>query len=93
MIIVPMRVDREVDVAAAELADRGEIPRHELRELRVDDQHALRADRHGDVAAEPEQHVEIVADLLGADLGGCELLGRDLSERRRAEQRGRETDS
>ena len=54
VVIVPMRVDREVDVLAAELANRGEIARHELRELRVDGQHAVRADGDGDVAAEPE---------------------------------------
>ena len=88
-----MRVDREVDVAAAELADRGEVARHELGKLRVDGQHAVGADGDGDVAAEPEQHVEVVADLLGADLGRRQLLGRDLRERRRAEQRGRKTDS
>ena len=87
VVVVPMRVDREVDVLAAELADRGEIARHELGKLRVDGQHAVRADRDGDVAAEPEQHVEIVADLLGADLGRRELLGRDLRKARRRRRR------
>ena len=54
VVVVPMRVDREVDVLTAELADRGEVARDELGELRVDGQYAVRADGDGDVAAQPE---------------------------------------
>ncbi len=84
MVVVPVRVDREVDVLAADRANRRKVARHELRELRVDRQHTVRADRYGDVAAEPEQHVEVVADLLGADLGRRELLGGYLCKARGA---------
>jgi hypothetical protein len=67
VIEVPMRVDREIDGAAAELADLSLVLRHHLRELIVDDEHAVRADREEDVAADAEQHVEIRRDLLRRD--------------------------
>ena len=74
VIEVPVRVDREVDGAAAELADRRLVLRHHLRKLVVDDQHAVRADRHEDVAADAEQHVEIVGELLRRDRRRSERL-------------------
>jgi hypothetical protein len=67
VIEVPVRVDREVDGPAAELADRRFVLRHHLRELIIDDQHAIRADRRDDVAADAEQHVEALAELLRRD--------------------------
>jgi hypothetical protein len=50
------------------------VLRHHLGELRVDDQRAGVADGQYDVAADAEQHVELVGDLLGPDGGGSQLL-------------------
>ena len=87
VVEMPVRVDHEVDLAAAELADPGLVLRHHLRELIVDEQYAVRADRRDDVAAHAEQHVEVVRELLRRDRRGSELLVEVVELRR--DRRGR----
>ena len=79
MVVVPMRVDREADVAAAELGNRRTVLRHERREPRVDDQDALRTDRSQRVAghltaAGAEQEVQARRKLLNGDARFVALL-------------------
>src|SRR5690606_35240648 len=76
VIAVMMRVDDVADRLVGELPDRGEDLVGERSELRVDDQHAVVADLHGNVAAGPDEHVDIVAHLKRPDLDGVEVLLR-----------------
>ena len=68
------------------------LGRHQLGELVVDDQDAVVAYRHRDVAPDAEEHVEAVGELLRLDLGALEVpaeVGQELVEGGLLGERGR----
>src|SRR5438105_1487219 len=74
---VPVRVQHELDRFGGELGDRGQDFGRERRELVVDHEHGVLADRNAEVPAFAGHHVYGVGELLGLDLDlGEVLLGR-----------------
>ena len=73
VVEVPMRVDGEVHALAADAGDGVAHFGNHLREHVVHDEHALLAHGRGDVAAQAEQHVKPLADLLRGHFGGVEV--------------------
>ncbi len=77
MIEVPVGVQQELDRFGRELGDRRLDLGRERRELVVDHEHRVLADRHAEVPARAGHHVDGVGELLGLDLDlGEVLLGR-----------------
>jgi len=73
VIEMPMCIDRKINVLASDLRERGFDLWHQLRKLVIHDERAALADRHADVAAESEEHVEPVGELLGFDFSRREI--------------------
>ena len=91
VVEVPVRIDRVVDGSAPDRLDGGVHLRDHLGELVVHDEHAVFPDGDADVAADPEQHVEVVRDLLRPDLRRLEVPaepGQQLVERHDVVGRG-----
>ena len=79
MVEMPVRVDDDVDVAAADLTDGGLVLRRDLRELIVDQQHPFVTDACEDIAGNhafpfPEQDIQPTADVLCHDPRIGEIL-------------------
>ena len=67
MIEMPVGVDHEIDVVAADFLQRGLDLRHQHWRLVINDQRAVLADRHRNIATQPEQDIKAVGDFLGLD--------------------------
>jgi hypothetical protein len=74
VVPVVMRVEDEADRLVADALHLGQNLRVVLRELVVDQEHALVRGQHGDVAAAADDDVEAVGDLFERELGGLLVL-------------------
>src|SRR5256885_16568159 len=69
VVAVPVRIEQEPDRGAERGHGRLDLVR-QRGELIVNDDHAVAADRHADVAAGPHQHVHALGRLHRAELHG-----------------------
>ena len=96
VIGMEVRVEHPPDRLVRELLDRGDHAVGVLRQPGIDDQHAIVADLHRDVAAGADQHVDAALHVDRFELGGIaggrrgRRLSRDaLCEAGGAEQHAR----